>query len=74
MEISMTSRAKRLERLEAAFMPSGKPFVIWGMTGECARKSEQDIQAEIAVARSAGRMASRDRPVIIVCWRTDNTE
>jgi hypothetical protein len=64
----MTSYSRRLERLESAFAPRGKPFIIWGMADGQALRSDREIETEIAAARSSGRMAVGDQPVI-VSWR-----
>lgn len=65
-----TSHRRRLENLEALISPrQGRPFVIWGMDDDFTRlKTDQEIDAEIDAALSAGRMAASDRP-IVVSWK-----
>lgn len=64
----MTLHARRLAKLEAAFMSRGRPFVIWGMNDALELKSDAEISAEIAAARAASHMASIDEAVIVT-WR-----
>ncbi|MGY4237298.1 hypothetical protein ACVIIW_006245 [Bradyrhizobium sp. USDA 4449] len=66
----MISHARRLEKLEIALAPRGRPFMIWGMTGSNQLKGAQEIGAEIAAARFSGHMAPSDQPVVVT-WRTE---
>jgi hypothetical protein len=60
---------RRLDGLEAALVPEGKPFVIWAMVnGRRMTKAEIDAAFQEAIAN--GRAIPGGRP-LAVSWMVD---
>ena len=60
---------RRLDGLEAALAPEGKPFVIWAMVNG-RRMATAEIDAAFQEAIASGRASPSDRP-LAVSWMID---
>jgi hypothetical protein len=65
----MRNLNNRLDGLEAALFPEGKPFVIWGMIYG-RRMTKAEIDATFQEAISSGRASPGDKPLAIA-WMVD---
>lgn len=60
---------RRLDGLEAALAPEGKPFVIWAIVNG-RRMTTAEIDAAFQEAIASGRARSGDKP-LAVSWIVD---
>jgi hypothetical protein len=64
----MRTLNKRLEGVEAAFAPEGKPVMIWAMI-HGRRMTDAEIEAAFQKAIASGRASSGDK-LLAISWTT----
>ena len=65
----MRNLNRRLDGLEAALAPEGKPFIIWAMI-DGRRMTDTEINQVFQEAIASGRVSPGDKPLAI-SWTGD---